>query len=292
MERKKGYLIIDDLQKLEINVEDIGGSCEGWYTDGEKKYLFKLEENIMAYNELFYSILLRKIGLKTVEYDLAMKGKQKGVITTNYKTNPCPSFTVEDIFKECIPFQDERRYSYYLEKIVETIRVFCKQRHFKYGGGVLEKDILTQYAIQILLGNRDLRATNMEFYFENKLKMAPFYDFGYYGYINPVLETNQNNNENRDCEEKPKQTYRLSYNRVTYSLSAAQEFAYFLKKGKRKEIVLFKEYLERLKEVNLNGILKEIKEQTEHNIPKQTKEILLYQVTSNLEDIESIILKR
>lgn len=135
MERKKGYLAIDDLQKLEINVEDIGGSCEGWYTDGEKEYLFKLEENIMAYNELFYSILLRKIGLKTVEYDLAIKGKQKGVITTSYKTNPCPSFTVADIFKECIPFQDERRYSYYLEKIVETIRVFCKGRHFEYGGG-------------------------------------------------------------------------------------------------------------------------------------------------------------
>lgn len=291
MERENGYLVIDDLKKLEIDVEDIGGFCEGWYTDGEKEYLFKLEKDLMAYSELFYSILLRKIGLKSVEYDLAIKDKEKGVITTNYRTNECASYTIFDIFKECISYKDEQRYSFYLEKIVETIYEFCKKHHIQYADN-LQKDILIQYVMQILLGNRDLRASNIEFYLEDKLKMAPFYDFGYYGYINPRLEAEKTKNENQNAEPKERQQYRLKYNRNTYNLSADREFAYFLQKGKSEEFVLFKEYLEKLKEINLNGILKEIQEKTEQNVPKQTKEILLYQVTSNLEDIENIILKR
>ena len=146
-----------------------------------------------------------------------------------------------------------------------------------YENNTLKYDLLRQYIIQLLLGNRDLRSANIEFFGQDNIKMAPYYDFGYYGYINPTRKTAS--------------SYKLHYGIETFCDYTHVEFDYFIKKGSVEEIEMFEEYLEKLKEVNLKEILKEIKEQTEKNIPKQIKEILLFEAESNLEDIE-LYLKR
>ena len=83
MELINGYLQIGDFKRLDKKIEK-SMFAKYWLTDGEKEYLFKKLNSVLAYKELFYSQIIKELGLPSVKNDLAVRGNQFGVISENY----------------------------------------------------------------------------------------------------------------------------------------------------------------------------------------------------------------
>lgn len=59
MERKNGYVIIEDWKK--INRKFIGNGANGWFTNGIEEYLFKTyKEEMERYKEIYYALIIKK----------------------------------------------------------------------------------------------------------------------------------------------------------------------------------------------------------------------------------------
>lgn len=85
MERKDGFLVIDDFDRIEKEYYK-GRHCVGWFTDGQNDFLFKKYDYntiLNCYRELVYAKLATKLGMKNVGYDLAIYRGVYGVITKN-----------------------------------------------------------------------------------------------------------------------------------------------------------------------------------------------------------------
>lgn len=85
MKREYGYRIIDNYKK--IRREFYGDYCVGWYEDNNILYLFKEEDVLMSYRELFYPFVLKKLKMSSVKNDLAKRVKCRGIISENYTTD-------------------------------------------------------------------------------------------------------------------------------------------------------------------------------------------------------------
>lgn len=137
---------------------------------------------------------------------------------------------------------------------------------------------MDQFIIQILLGNSDLSAKNMEVYTENSiLRFSPFYDFGLYGTVN--------------IKNRAKMGYKFQYIPLEdhEETSAYITIEKFLNNAPRKEIELFKEYLGLLQEIKTSEIFKSIKEQTECTVPKRVKKLLQNELNDNLNNVNTIL---
>ena len=84
IENKNNFLQNQQKNSEKIDKKSTGFFSVGWYTDGTDEYLFKREEELNAYRELFYSRVLKQLGLLVAEYDLAILDNQKGIISKNY----------------------------------------------------------------------------------------------------------------------------------------------------------------------------------------------------------------
>ena len=141
----------------------------------------------------------------------------------------------------------------------------------------LEKDLVTRFIVQILLGNRDLNASNMEIiYTGEKPIFAPFYDFGDYGeiHINGLI----------------KRSYKLPYKSDidAYQSKPLDTIKDFFQFASKKELELYKEYLEKLKAISLDTVLKSIYEIQEVKIPFLIRKKLKQEVNENIKLLSSI----
>ena len=73
MERKDGFLVIDDYKKLPSDDCISRGVYASCWLQGKETYLFKhYGTTLSCYRELVYSRLATKIGISNVGYDLAI----------------------------------------------------------------------------------------------------------------------------------------------------------------------------------------------------------------------------
>lgn len=289
MQRINGYLNMGELKKLN---KEIAPSlyAKSWYTDGENEYLFKLENNYIAYKELFYSHFMKRVGFPCVEVDLAMIGNKFGIMTKNYNLNHLQVYSVQKIldkyWDEIIRQINEEHkhfliptvynaYEFNLKRLPNIIDVFLIENENVKNPNT-ENGCLLQFIAQVIGSNTDLRATNMEIIIEEeKAIFSPLFDFGGYGEISfyrkkivPYRFQNQIIKEGEIVS--PKETLKR-----------------FLKTANKQEIEIFREYLEKAREetTKINEIEQEIEEKIGIFLPDDITSYVRKKVKKNVNDI-------
>lgn len=278
MERENGFRIIDDFRRIN-RVPPIfqGDFCDGWYTDGYTNNLFKLQDTLMSYRELFYPFTLQKLELPTVRNDLAKRDNCLGIISEDYTINKLCVKNVATIIYEYYKYNNLEIVPYYVIGLKNALVWYCKINNFIFDEQS-KKELLERFIMQILLGNSDLKASNMETYIENsRLRFSPFYDFGLCGTI--------------DIKNSNKKGYKLHYQRLDNyeKIPAKVTIEYFLKYAQKSEIELFKEYLTSIQKIYVDDIFELIKEQTKYNVPNEAQMVLKKEFQENLENVNSVI---
>lgn len=277
MERENGYLIIDGFQRINRVPPYLGDFCDGWYTDGYSNNLFKLQDILMSYRELFYPFILQKLKIPTVKNDLAKRENSYGILSKDYTANKLNvrnvAFIIYDYYKhfklETVP--------YYVIGLKNALVWYCMINNFVFDEQS-KKELLERFIMQILLGNSDLKASNMETYTENSvLRFSPCYDFGLCGTI--------------DLKNTDKKGYKLQYKMLDNydKIPAKVTIEYFLTHAQKREIELFKEYLTSIQKIYVDDIFELIKEQTKYNVPEGVQIVLKKELKENLENINSIV---
>lgn len=276
MERLGGYKIVDDYKF--VSEPKAGTHCKAIISDGNIRYIFKEGNELQSYHELFYSRILKILELPTVEYDLAVRYKTFGVISPYFEHDEKENYSFSEILGSYTNETDNKNiYSY--EEIKPILAWYFQIKGWKYTDRINE-GLLNQFIIQILLGNMDLNASNMELYVENEeVKWFPFYDFDSCGRANLKDRL---------------YSYKLRYAHTISDevIPTSRTLKTFLKYSDRENIEKFKNYLECMKKINTTSILEKIKEQTEADIPKDIKRQLQREVKTNLRNIDSILKRK
>ncbi len=278
MERENGFRIIDDFRRIN-RVPPIfqGDFCDDWYTDGYTNNLFKLQDTLMSYRELFYPFTLQKLELPTVRNDLAKRDNCLGIISEDYTINKLCVKNVATIIYEYYKYNNLEIVPYYVIGLKNALVWYCKINNFIFDEQS-KKELLERFIMQILLGNSDLKASNMEIYIENsRLRFSPFYDFGFCGTI--------------DIKNSNKKGYKFQYKMSDNydAIPADVTIKYFLTHAPKNEIELFQEYLINVQEIQADEIFGLIKEQTKYNVPEGVQIVLKRELKKNLENVNSII---
>ena len=277
MKRRNGYCIIDNYKPIDKLNWKQGDYCEGWYTNRQSIKLFKIQDILMSYRELFYPRIIAKLDLPVVSNDLAKRKNQKGIISEDYTMQKKEIKNIYDMMKEyCNYFSNKPLYTVTDLKVL--LQWYCLKNHLIYSKEI-EQELLERFIIQILLGNSDLKPANLETYVEDSfLHFSPFYDFGLYGTIR-IQDENENG-------------YKLQYQDTPLTRNtppASLTIENFLKNGSYKEISVLKEYLEKIKEIQFNEVFMDIKEQTKENVLEGIKRVLSLEVKNNLQAIDAIM---
>lgn len=289
MERLNGYLNIGNFKQTKKAIEP-SNYATAWYENKRIEYLFKIENKYVAYRELFYALIIRYLNLQSVNNDLAVRGKNFGIISENYNPNHKQVYSIKEILYAYWDAKIEEiertgnyileddisyEHDYNLKRLPEIIKWFFASKNLEYTGRI-EDEILTQFNIQILLGNRDLRDPNIEIIIDDVPKLAPFFDFSHYGTINI---------------ENKEHGYRFLYDKVAKNtkIAAKKTVEEYLKVGTRKELEQWKEYLEKIESMNLERIFLEIAETTSHQIEEEIKLQLKRNYCKNIESLRGMI---
>lgn len=276
MKRENGYLLIDDLTF--IKESRIGASSIGWYTDGKEEYLFKSEERIESYREIFYPLIIQELGLKTVENDLAKNKNHLGIISKNYNSNHDKEFLLSEIYFTYYQKNSWDSKYFSLEKIEEIIKYFAYEKKIEYAKDIMN-DLYNQFIIQVLLGNSDLNCGNMSVILKDKLIMSPFYDFEKYG---RAKSTNWHQNSFEFQAETPLDDYPIPFQKTIKG---------FLNYASKEKIELFREYLETIKAMNIDKKINLIEEKTEHHVPLEISFKLKRELKSNIKCVDKTLRK-
>ena len=289
MKRLNGYRDISDFKIIN---KPIGDSmfAKFWLSDSNSLFLFKQENEYLAYKEIFYSLLVRKLKINSVTYDLASYNNKFGVISKNYcKGNKSFSVTqvLNDYWDDVIEIINKYHnyslvnnitfeYCFNVLKLPKLIFDYVKKYHMILGED-LRKKLLEAFIVQILLGNNDLTSKNMELFEEDKIvKFSPLFDFGNYGEIDLA---------------KNKSSYRFQFSKIPNDevFLPKGTIRVFMKVGSKEDIRLFKEYLYLVKRIRLNYIFEEIEENTCCFIPEYIKLSLKRRVVKNIKDVSEIL---
>lgn len=123
MERKNGYVIIENWKKINRNF--IGHNAKGWFMNGTDEYLFKSYLNeLERYRELYYTLIIKKLGLKSPEIDLAKFKDQLGTIAKNYNPQHRESYTIVEVLSYAS--------KYNLRDLPNEISNFCIEKKWNY----------------------------------------------------------------------------------------------------------------------------------------------------------------
>ena len=287
--RIAGYVNINAYKPIKRTIEPSKYAKE-WYQKEGIEYLFKKEKKHIAYRELFYMFIIKYLHLESVENDLAFRGKNFGIISKNYHAK---NERVYSLCKILYTYWDNKiqkieknqryeladtisfAYDYNLKRMIKIIKYFFKHEKINYPK-TIEVELTLQFIIQILLGNLDLRAPNIEIIINEIPHVAPFYDFTHYGLVN--LQKNE-------C------CYQFKYNNKNYTkdkISAKSTLEEFLKQGTKREIEMFKEYLEKVEEINLEHIFSAMESLINYKIDDEIKIPLRENYEQNIRNIHLV----
>ena len=256
MERKNGFLIIDDYKKLPSDDCISRGVYASCWLEDKDIYLFKHYGTLLScYRELIYSFFATKIGILNVGYDLASYRGKKGVITKKCtKETPLSLklFLLEHLKEQYTTLDEEIMYRKLFR--VDTILSLLQNKYKENCAFIFKevhKDLLIKFISSVLFANPDLNAKNLDFN-ESFCQFLPLYDFGSCG--RGIDYNDFKGGENyfslkwigtEDIEEHPAVTLKN-----------------FLKCAEVWEVELFKEYLE----YACTSSMKELQEEIENAI--------------------------
>lgn len=255
MERKDGFLVIDDYKELPSDDCISRGVYASCWLENKDVFLFKHYGTILScYRELFYSRLATKIGIPNVGYDLAIYHGRIGVITKRCTRNESLSMKnllmdyLEVNFKNCE--EEEKEKLYYRLLNIDTLLSLLKNRYKENSSFVFSdvyQNLLIKFISSILFANPDLNAKNLDFD-ENTCQFLPLYDFGSCGRSIDYNDFNDEENYfalklfyTKDIEEHPKVTLEK-----------------FLECADAWKLELFYEYLERACTCSMDDLQEEI----------------------------------
>lgn len=164
----------------------------------------------------------------------------------------------------------------------DEIAKFCIQKNWEYSLQNIKQNLLTQFIIQIILGNWDLVSRNIEIQYDKEKKetiFSPFYDFTYYGYIDFYNKLSR-------------YAFREQFSNNIEKMNAENTLANFLNNATAYELEELKMYLERFKKISLTKNIKLIGENTEKEVPVEIKSKLIENIEKCFDDVESFIRKR
>ncbi len=238
MERKDGFLVIDDYKKLPDDDCISRGVYANCWLEDKDIFLFKHYGTILScYRELVYSRFATKIEIPNVGYDLAVYKGKKGVITKRCtKNNP---LSIKNLlmdylvnYKNC-----EKETLYYRMLNIDTLLSLLKNRYKENTSFVFDKvyqNLLIKFISSILFANPDLNAKNLDFD-EEICQFLLLYDFGSCG-----RDINYNDFKGGENYFTLKRFF--TYDTKEHPKTTLEKF---LKRADTWEVELFYEYLER-----------------------------------------------
>lgn len=181
MRNRQGFLDINDY--IDLGFTQNGVNVPHWLSNTESKYVFKELKGIRLYRELVYPIILRKIKMNAVENDLAVYHGKQGILSKSYHLNEEKVLSLSNIIKQ---YCNDVLHKKYYEKIGSIYNVENLNRVFKwysmihnlyYDEQTIQKSLLLDFFIQILLANDDNAPINKEAYVGKIFKLSPYFDF-------------------------------------------------------------------------------------------------------------------
>lgn len=274
-----GYLDVSDY--LDLNIEMNCSNNIYWLQNNNEEYLFKEENSLAAYKELFYSHLVQNCCLDSVFVDLARYKNNYGIISKNYNPQKLEVKSFYNIILEFLKCQ-KLRYTrevydlfYNYDTVNQIIKWYCIE-HQKNYREELKLDIFIHFVMQILLGDSDKTALNYELMFDKNPKLAPLFDFEKCGLVNLDKKSNE-------------LTYRLRFKRNDIEIkNDFQMFIHFLEYGTKEELEIFKYLLETIKQINIPKIINCMEYQINANVPIDIRRRLVNTHRTNIEKIDNI----
>lgn len=172
------YDILSERADIDIVRHELGLKLVFSFKYDGKTYYFKYSSTAEPMNELFANEVCRALDISHVEYDLAVIGPYKGVISKDFKDPEATYVTGFDILKEAHPeemeglkYDDEdeketlikRNYfkSHTLEGIWDALEIRYKNRD--NSREIIEnimKDVVRMFVLDVILNNGDRHFTN------------------------------------------------------------------------------------------------------------------------------------
>jgi len=172
MERKNGYLILDNEKIVRKIPRNTTGFVFEFLIHGEEHY-FKPCEEAHALLEVFCSYVANRIEIPSVFYDIAIYQNQLGVLSKTYNPNHEKEISIrdllvsyyinvivedEDLLKDVSDFDN----LYNLDDIWNALDFHYKNREDKnIVVARLMREIMDSFLLQIILGNRDMHFTQL-----------------------------------------------------------------------------------------------------------------------------------
>lgn len=279
MKRENGFLQINKFKVLKDQEFWKAGSFYEWLLIERKEYFYKITMKSDIYHDIIWSDILKYLKIPHVEYDLAIYDGTHGLISQNYNTNndaiPLSKIIwnyVEQKKKENIILNAERLYN--LQNLNQIYHWYFKNETKTVKSQVTNQTFL-QFIIQVLVGNSDLHANNIEFLGKNHTTMSPFYDYDKYGNIDW-------NKTQRD------RNFRLlAYPSENRNPTCTVQN--FLQLATLEQYQLFKKYLEELKRMSMNQIITQSEERIESSIPIHSQNTLKRKLENHIEHVDEIV---
>lgn len=279
MERKDGFLILDDLEQLpnDHSIEN-GVYSYGWFKE-QDIYLFKAYSNLLTcYKEMIYAYYASKIGILNVGYDLAKYKGGIGVVSKKYTEHKLVS--MKALLLNHLHSIGEKRSAEYCYFHVDFLLFLLTSTYGKqesFSSQTVYQELLLKFIGQILLGNADVNSRNLDFD-EESLTFLPLYDLSFCGSID--LKGNSKDNYyylkrhfTGEIKEHPRNTIQSFF-------TSATSF----------EKDIFYTYLENASVVSLGDLFAEIEEHIHIFLPEEAN-IFKQMITTQLKDIRHLVKK-
>lgn len=282
MQRKNGFLQIKDYQLIRnCNALD-GKYCVSWINIEGVDYLYKEYKSIkICYKEVFWTYVLKELGIPNVGYDLASDRGNFGVITKNAKKE---GQLIKSLLDLIIDYQYkgdlEARHSsisdlFNVKSLEKVFAFHYKDKLTPSERKALNRSLLEQFIIQILSGNCDLHERNISMIEEPQICFFPYFDFGRYNVTNFKIT---------NCH-----TFCLGYQKVSYMESPKEILKKFLDYGTKEELELLRFYIEQFCTLNTLKIYEQMEEDMSYKIPQNLKRDLSRKLIQNSIYIEKQI---
>ncbi len=278
MKKEVNFKNIDDYPIIR-SAKTEGETCSHWLDINGIDYLYKIESLDKAICEIFCGLVLNELGISSVNYYLASFHKTTGVITPNYNKEHLKTINFKEILKKYEQYLNSNHL--YLSQDIWCLKKIKKVLTW-YFPNLTESNyeelydgLLTEFIASIFLANSDLNQKNIEIIVQEKPKISPCFDYGYafnikYNFMNII-------------------PYYFTYNTSLIMEKPKYTLQKFLNNCDSKHLLLFKEKLEILKNINYNHIISTIKEENNSDIPLVIEKRIRKLYYQNIQGIDKIV---
>ncbi len=260
LRRKEKIIQLDDTYK-HIKESENGTISGPWLKKGNIEYLVKSQSKKRCLKEIFWSLVIQALDLQSAQYYLAKnKANNYCTISPNYNSSNLQKYSIKDLLTEYHEIHELEKekieiYDLYNLKDLRTIFSYFFDTFNNNCLEELNKGMYIEFIIQLLLGNCDLNAKNIEIIIATYPQLSPFFDFGSYGTIklNDIYTDFY-----LKYERQPECAYMLP----------ESTFSYFIKRASKEELEILSHYMQKIREINTKRIFEQIEEENHQRIAK------------------------